>query len=110
MKGNRFKEDIESSSLLPFFEQKAPSKCRKQIIERVMNHRKVSANEAFYRIDNTLRLSETNADVLFVNVKFPEHRFSTLFKVNEEGFKIPGKDGLFMKNKDVLDKYSGMMR
>ena len=103
-------KDIENSSHLPFIEQKAPSKCRKQIIERVRNHRKVSANEAFYRIDNTLRLSETNADVLFVNVKFPEHRFSTLFKVNEEGFKIPGKDGLFMKNKDVLDKYSGMMR
>ena len=103
-------KDIENSSHLPFFEQKVPSSNRKQIIDTAKNHRKVSINEAFYRIDNSLRLSESNVDVVYLNIKFPEDRSSTVSKVKDSGFEIPGRDGLFMKNKDLLDKYSGMMR
>ena len=102
--------NFENSSLVTHLDKNVKSNNREQLIERAKSHRRVTLNEACYRVDNSLRLSETNIEVSFVNNKFPKQRVSTLTKVSFDGFEIPGRTGLFKRNRDILEKYAGRMR
>ena len=103
-------QNQNDSGIVSFLEQKAPSNCREQLVERAKCHRKVSLNEACYRIDNSLKLSETNIEVSFINIKFPEDRCSSFSRTVTGGFQLPGREGRFKKNLDILDKYSERLR
>ena len=103
-------KDKNNSSLNSFLEKATPSSCRKQILDRVASHRKVSLNEAFYRIDDSLVLSESNLAVVFVNVKFPELRSSVFSKAEKGCINIPGRVFKFAKGNDLISKYSLRLR
>ena len=103
-------KDKNNSSLNSFLEKATPSSCRKQILDRVASHRKVSLNEAFYRIDDSLVLSESNLAVVFVNVKFPELRSSVFSKAEKGCINIPGRAFKFAKGNDLISKYSLRLR
>ena len=103
-------KDKNNSSLNSFLEKATPPSCRKQILDRVASHRKVSLNEAFYRIDDSLVLSESNLAVVFVNVRFPELRSSVFFKAEKGCINIPGRIRKFAKANDLISKYSLRLR
>ena len=100
----------DKTSLIRFLSEQSPSECRVQILEHAKCHRKVTLNEAFYRIDPDLKLSETDLDVCFIEARFPEKRKLVFSKVDIGGIKIHGKDGLYKKKQDMIDKYSSRTR
>ena len=77
-----------------------------KIANRAAEFREVSLAEAFFRIDSSLRLCESNLPVVFVNTNFPEDRSLHYVKVNKDGIRMPGRSGQFIAAKGILEKYS----
>ena len=89
---NRLKEMGEATSL-------------GNILKRMSDLREVGLDEAFFRIDDSLSLSETNAPVVFVNTNFPENRSRKYVKVHEGGITLPDRVGQYITAPDFLDHY-----
>ena len=89
---NRLKEMGEAASL-------------ENILKRMSDLREVSLSEAFFRIDDSLSLSETNAQVVFVNTNFPENRSRNYIRVPEGGIMLPDRVGQYITAPDFLDNY-----
>ena len=67
--------------------------------------REVTLAEAFFRIDDSLSLYETNVPVVFVNTNFPQQRPRTYKQSNDGGINLPGKEGSYTPTKSILDTY-----
>ena len=76
-----------------------------QIVRRMAELREVSLAEAFFRIDDSLNLSEANVKVEFVNTNFPENRYRNFVNVAAGGIQLPGKEGRFIEAPGFFDHY-----
>ena len=81
-----------------------------KIADRAREQREVSLPEAYFRIDGSLKLAESNMEVLYVCTKFPEDRSSSYMKAEEDGIRIPGRDGLFKETQGLITGYSNRLR
>ena len=70
----------------------------------------MSLPEAYFRIDGSLKLSESNMEVVYVCTKFPEDRSSSYMRAEEDGIRIPGRDGLFKETQGLIKGYSNRLR
>ena len=75
-----------------------------------LEHRKVSLNECFYRIDTELSLSDTNVNVCYIDARFPEKRSSVYSKIEVGGIKLFGKEGQYVRKMDMIEKYANRTR
>ena len=76
------------------------------VASRAQDYRKVSLQEAFFRIDTRLSFSNTNLQVVYVNTNFPHNR-GRMFRLSPEGdINLPGRNGSFELLEGTLVKYS----
>jgi hypothetical protein len=88
----------------------ATTESGQKIADRAREQREVSLQEAYFRIDSSLKLAESNMEVVYVCTKFPEDRSSNYIKVEEDGVLIPGRDGLFKETQGLIKGYSNRLR
>ena len=76
------------------------------VATRAQDYRKVSLEEAFFRIDTRLFFSNTNLQVVYVNTNFPSKR-GRMFRRSSEGhINLPGRNGSFELLESTLVQYA----
>ena len=76
------------------------------VATRAQDYRKVSLEEAFFRIDTRLFFSNTNLQVVYVNTNFPGKR-GRMFRRSSEGhINLPGRNGSFELLESTFVQYA----
>ena len=66
-----------------------------KIVSRTRDYREVNLAEAYFRAEDTLKLSESNIPVVFINTNFPNSR-GTMYQPDPAGTcLLPGRTGTF---------------
>ena len=99
------KDKPSSQRVIQDIQEKGEPVTAARIASRAQDYREVSLAEAFFRIDDTLKMSETNLRVVFASTNFPELR-GTMYQRDAGGqFLLPGREGYFKKAEGILSKY-----
>ena len=80
------------------------------LIQTYLTHREMGECEAYYKLDQTLHLKQSNIKTIFVATGFPENRAKFLRKCHkgedsERGFEVDDHEGKFIETETVHGKY-----
>ena len=78
-----------------------------RLAKRVENMTEVCHPEAFFRLDPSMHMADTNVKVEWMDVSFPDKRGTTFRRAgeNEQGVSVPERSGEFLPNSRIEDKY-----
>ena len=94
-----------SQSVIKDLHEKGEPISAAKIARRAEDYREVSLAEAYFRIDDTLTLAETNIPVVFINTNFPNMR-GIMYQQDPSGScLLPGRTGTFKQAEGTIAKY-----